>query len=212
MAAYTPRSSDSPSQTRKRIASALAAIAGAENNFSIASPAYAANAQDQDQSTQRRIAEALAAIADARAARNSLVFTAAGDASIRSLVMGIVTTSATAADLSLTGATAATGNRLLVATNAILSARVTLNAATSHGAIVAHFVRDVVIRNNAGTVSLVGSVATLGTDIADAGASGWGGVAITADNTNKAIKIAVTGAASTTIHWIARIDTVETTF
>ena len=66
--------------------------------------------------------------------------------------------------------------------------------------------KTVLIRRNAGTVALVGSVANLMTDI---NPGSWGGVTITADDTNKSIKVQVTGLASTNIRWVALIEAVE---
>jgi hypothetical protein len=56
-------------------------------------------------------------------------------------------------------------------------------------------------RNGSNTTALIGSV-TSTTICEDAGASGWS-VAVTADDTNEALKIAVTGEASHTINWHA---------
>lgn len=63
------------------------------------------------------------------------------------------------------------------------------------------------IDNNAGTTALVGSVAT--TVIAEDTAA-WD-CAVTADNTNDALVVTVTGEAAKTIRWVARIELVEVT-
>jgi hypothetical protein len=68
---------------------------------------------------------------------------------------------------------------------------------------VAHFIRKVSIKNVGGTTSLV-SESTVGTDYA-AGTS----LAITADNTNAALQIAVTGITSETWRWVAHVEGVE---
>lgn len=62
--------------------------------------------------------------------------------------------------------------------------------------------RQVLIYREGSTTSLIGSVQTIGADINPAG---WGGVAITADDTNESLKIEVTGAASTNIRWTATV-------
>lgn len=61
------------------------------------------------------------------------------------------------------------------------------------------------IDNNASTVALVGtpSVTVIGEDVA-----GWDATA-SADNTNKALTITVTGAASSTINWVGRMTIVQ---
>jgi hypothetical protein len=43
------------------------------------------------------------------------------------------------------------------------------------------------------------------------GASAWT-IALTADTTNGGLAVTVTGAASTTIRWVASVNTVEVTF
>jgi hypothetical protein len=65
-----------------------------------------------------------------------------------------------------------------------------------------------VIANDAGTVRLVGGGVTLAALGADAGAAAWT-VNATADNTNKALSLTVTGAAATTINWVARVTLTE---
>jgi hypothetical protein len=45
----------------------------------------------------------------------------------------------------------------------------------------------------------------------DVGAAAWV-VAVTADVTNGAIAVTITGAASTTIRWVAKIETTEMTY
>ena len=63
------------------------------------------------------------------------------------------------------------------------------------------------IDNNAGTTALVGSVTT--TVVAE-DTVGWD-CAVTADNTNDALIITVTGEANKTIRWGARIELTEVT-
>lgn len=63
---------------------------------------------------------------------------------------------------------------------------------------------------NAASTVIIGTV-VLNTIAQDAGASAWT-IAITADTTNGAIAVTVTGAASTTIRWVAKIETTEMTY
>jgi hypothetical protein len=67
------------------------------------------------------------------------------------------------------------------------------------------FMRYGIIHNEDGTVSLDGSIATLGSDL---NSPSWG-LGITADTINNALAITVTGANDTTIHWKARVDCIE---
>ena len=79
---------------------------------------------------------------------------------------------------------------------------------TSSGDMASWEIRGAIKRgaNQASTV-LVGTP-TITSIAADSAASTWT-IAITADTTYGSLQITGTGAASTTIHWVARIDTVE---
>lgn len=61
-----------------------------------------------------------------------------------------------------------------------------------------------------GTTAMVGTPTITQTAV-DAGASAWG-VAVTADSANGSLNLTVTGAASTTIRWVATVDTSEVSF
>jgi hypothetical protein len=76
----------------------------------------------------------------------------------------------------------------------------------SDGSAAACYKRKVAIKNVAGTTSLVGSVETIGTDIEDNASTD---VSITADDTNDALDISVTGIASETWRWVAVVEGVE---
>jgi hypothetical protein len=94
--------------------------------------------------------------------------------------------------------------RLTVAASTAMHGTILLIASKSDGSAVARFARQFTIKNAAGTTSLVGSVITLGTDEA-AGVS----VAITANDTNDALKIEVTGIAAENWKWVASVHAVE---
>ncbi len=69
------------------------------------------------------------------------------------------------------------------------------------------------IQNIAGTVTLVAAVTK--TVIADGTGGSWGvagNFAVTADNTNKSLKLAVTGAGATNIRWVAHARIAELQF
>lgn len=94
--------------------------------------------------------------------------------------------------------------RLTIPSGKILSATAQLVGSKSDGTAVATYMRKFAIQNVGGTTALVGSVETIGTDV-DAGTA----VTITADNTNDAVQIAVTGVASETWRWVAVVYGVE---
>jgi len=79
---------------------------------------------------------------------------------------------------------------------------------TSSGDMASWEIRGAIKRGaNQASTTLVGSP-TITSIAADSAASTWG-IAITADTTNGSLQLTGTGATSTTIHWVARIDTVE---
>ena len=106
----------------------------------------------------------------------------------------------TAVTLFLDGET----GRLTIRTGTILHATTHILGSKSDGSVVAEYMRQVCIKNVSGTTTLVGTVNTLGVDTA-AGTS----IAITADDTNDALQIAVTGVAAETWRWVAVVYGVE---
>jgi hypothetical protein len=140
-------------------------------------------------------------------------FATNGDAQRSTIAPLVQTTTAAATNLTLDGAALAAGNALSLPNNTAWAADVHIVARSATGAGHAYFVRRVLIKRDANQAStaLVGTVQTIGTDIgSNAGAppAGWA-VAITADTTNGALDIQATGAAATTIRWVARIDLAE---
>lgn len=120
-----------------------------------------------------------------------------GDAQhVRFVVINKTTDGTTSTTLFLNGSSV----RLTVPSGKILHATVQIVGSKSDGSAVAVYLRQVAIKNVGGTTSLVGTVNTIGTDTA-AGTS----IAITADDTNDALQIAVTGVASETWRWVATV-------
>jgi hypothetical protein len=76
----------------------------------------------------------------------------------------------------------------------------------SDGSAVAQYVRKGCIKRIGASTSLVGSIETIGTDHEDNASTD---VAITADDTNEALDISVTGIASETWRWVAVVEGVE---
>ena len=129
-------------------------------------------------------------------------FSANGDAQRVDFVLRISTTSATPATMMLDGAS----SRLTIPSGKALFATVTVAGIINGGSKAVHYCRKVAIKNVAGTTALIGTVSTVGTDVEDDAAYD---VAITADNTNDALQINVTGKASETIRWVAHVEGVE---
>jgi len=119
------------------------------------------------------------------------------------------TTNATPTALLQTAFQGATSGRLSVPSGAVMSLMVRITAVKSDGVSVAKYTREVCIKNVSGTTSLVGSVVTIGTDHEDNASTD---VSITADDTNDALTIQVTGIASETWRWNAAIEGISTSY
>jgi hypothetical protein len=130
-------------------------------------------------------------------------FSANGDAQAVKFVARNKTTTNSAVTLFLDGSS----TRLTVPSGRILHLQVTLLGSKSDGTEVASYMRQVTIKNVAGTTSLVGTVNTIGVDTVTLTS-----IAITADDTNDALQIAVTGITSETWRWVAVVEGVEIAF
>ena len=111
------------------------------------------------------------------------------------------TTNATPLTLTMYGST-----RLTIPSGKILFADILISGIKSDGSEAACYKRKVAIKNVGGTTSLVGTVETMGTDIEDNASTD---IAITADDTNDALQINVTGIAAETWRWVADVSGVE---
>ena len=129
-------------------------------------------------------------------------FSAQGDAQAVIFVMRNETTTNASTQLFLDGAS----TKLTIPSGKILACTINISGIRSTGATGAHYIRKVMIKNVAGTTSLVGTVSTIGTDVEDV--AGYD-VAITANNTTDTLDIAVTGATSETIRWTAVVQGLE---
>jgi hypothetical protein len=137
-------------------------------------------------------------------------FSAGGDRQASKFVLANRTTNATPTTLFLDGSSL----RLSLAATPGSAGRVAsyivqVLGVKSDGSACAVYVRRVAIKNVGGTTSLVGSVETIGTDIEDNPSTD---IAITADNTNDALQINVTGIASETWRWVAVVEGVEVAY
>jgi hypothetical protein len=133
-------------------------------------------------------------------------FAAMGDAQSVHFVLLVKTTNATPATMFLnTGGTL----RLTIPSGKLMFADILISGIKSDGSAAACYKRKVGIKNVAGTTALVGTVETIGTDIEDNASTD---VAITADDTNDALQINVTGIASETWRWVAEVQGVEVAY
>ena len=124
----------------------------------------------------------------------------AGEAQSVGFTLRNKTTGATATELFLDGSS----TRLTIPNGKILHATVHVLGSKSDGSAIAIYQRQVAIANVGGTTSLVGSVNTIGSDTAASTS-----FSITADDTNDALKIEVTGIAAETWRWVASVSGAE---
>lgn len=112
------------------------------------------------------------------------------------------TTSATPATLFLDGSS----TQLTIPDGKILAFTARITGIKSDGTAVADYVRSGRIKRIDATTSLVGSIETIGTDHED---NALTNVSITADDTNDALDISVTGIAGETWRWVAVVEGLE---
>jgi hypothetical protein len=139
-----------------------------------------------------------------------------GDAQRGTVVMRRQTTDATPANLSLdgaapTGSTITTSTHFILLNNQAVFADIRVVARSTSGTDHAAYMRRVLIKRdaNAASTAIIGTVLSPTADIESAGATAWD-VGVTADTTNGGMLITVTGAAATTINWVASVEFVET--
>jgi len=129
-----------------------------------------------------------------------------------SLIIGVQTTDATATVLRSNVNAVGTTNQLVLPNNAAYHVSGTLIANVTGGGNTSAWKFDAVIKRGATAASTALVAAVTPTLIAqDAGASSWT-VAVTADTTNGALAVTVTGAAATTIRWVCKLETTEVTY
>ena len=128
------------------------------------------------------------------------------------LLVGVVTTNATATVLTSDGGAASTANQVILPNNSAYYIKGSIIANVTGGGNTKSwdFIATIKRGANAAATSIVGVVA-LNVQAADAGASTWI-AAITADTTNGGLAVTVTGQASTTIRWVCKLETTEVTY
>jgi hypothetical protein len=127
-------------------------------------------------------------------------FSAQGDAQRARFVMRNKTTTNAAVELFLDGTSA----RLTIPSGKVLGLTINITGIKSDGSAVAHYLRQYALKNVAGTTSEVYAPVTIGSDNA-AGTS----IALSANDTNDALKVEVTGILDETWRWVASVDAVE---
>lgn len=132
-------------------------------------------------------------------------FSSFGDAQQAGFVLRIRTTNATPTTMMLDGSSA----RLTINDGEILSFVANIVGSKSTGTAISSYMRRGVIKRIGASTSLVGSIQTIGTDIEDNAATD---VAITADDTNEALQIQVTGIAGETWRWVAIVEAADLGF
>ena len=128
------------------------------------------------------------------------LFAASGDAQRARFVLRCKTTTNTAVEMALNGATTYLG----IPSGKVIACTINISGVKSDGSAVAHYVRQYAVKNVGGTSSEVYAPVTIGTDNA-AGTV----IALSANNGDDTLRIAVTGIAAETWRWVASVDAVE---
>ncbi len=136
-------------------------------------------------------------------------FAATGDAQSGTYILRRSTGDATQAELTANGLPATGTTRITLPNNATYSFTGQLSARSSAGDSAAWRFAGTIERGaNAAATTLLG-VSAADTH-SEAGSSAWT-IAVDADTTNGSLRLRVTGAAATTIRWVAGVETVEVT-
>ena len=127
-------------------------------------------------------------------------FAANGDAQRARFVLRCKTTTNSAVEMALDGAT----TYLSIPSGKVISMTINISGVKSDGSAVAHYVRQYAVKNVGGTSSQVYAPVTIGSDNAAATV-----IALSANDTDDTLRISVTGIASETWRWVASVDAVE---
>lgn len=136
------------------------------------------------------------------------ILSSPGDAQAGRYVFSTQTTNATPKALGTAFASASAGNTVVMPDNSTYDFVAYVVGRNGTTASASYKIEGTAKRGSgAGTVALVGTPTVTSKGV-DAGASGWA-VAVVANTSLGSIDVQVTGAAATTVNWLARIDTVE---
>lgn len=140
---------------------------------------------------------------------NIPLFNAQGATQAALLLLARQTTDATPTVLTSNTSAASATNQVILPNNGAYSFSGEVIANVTGGGNTARWTIDGAIKRgaNAASTAMVGTPTVTMTHF-DAGAATWV-VAVTADTTNGGIAVTVTGAAATTIRWVAKIETTE---
>lgn len=145
-------------------------------------------------------------------ASNTPVGVNTGASQVALLVIGTQTTDATVTTLRSNTSAAGTTNQLVLASNSAYHVRGSCIANVTSGGNTKAWSFEAVIKRSviASSTAIVGAVIK-NVVAADAGASTWD-ITVSADTTNGALAVSVTGQAATTIRWVCRLDSTEVTY
>jgi hypothetical protein len=145
-------------------------------------------------------------------AHNNPITQAQGITQAAMVVLARQTTDATATVLCSDSGAASTTNQVILPNNSAYYFRGTVVAGVTGAGNTSSWSFEGTIKRgaNAASTALVGTP-VLNLIGQDSGASAWV-VALTADTTNGGLAVTVTGQASTTIRWVAKIETTEMTY
>ncbi len=130
-------------------------------------------------------------------------FSAQGDAQRARFVLRCKTTTNTAVEMALDGAT----TYLTIPSGKYLTGTINIAGIKSDGSATASYIRQFSIKNVAATTTLVGTVNTIGIDTASLTS-----INITANDASDFLSVQVTGILSETWRWVASVDVVEVAY
>jgi len=128
------------------------------------------------------------------------------------VILGTQTTDATATVLASDSSVAGLSNQVILPNNAAyhFKGSVIANVTGAANGAAWEFSGAIMRGANAASTVLI-NTPSINRIAASSGATAWT-IALTADTTNGGLAVTVTGAAATTIRWVAKLETVETTF
>ena len=176
---------------------------------SIASGNYSFSAgRDTTASARATVALGEASLANIQGKMSfaSSKFAANGDAQGGQFILRSDTTNATAEAMTTSNSTASATNQIVAASDTCITFSGTIVAMQNGAQAYGGWKVEGILVNDGGTTTLPASTVT-----AMDNDSSWG-LALSADNTNNALKVQVTGEASHNIRWVANIQTSEVTY
>ena len=141
-----------------------------------------------------------------KAARASGQFAAQGDAQGGQFILRENTTDATPSVMATNQYTAGSTNQIIAASDTCITFSGTVVAMQNGAQAYGSWKIEGLLVNDGGTTTVPNSAITVIHN-----SSSWG-LALSADNTNNALKVQVTGEASHNIRWVANIQTAEVTY